>query len=53
MGMQEHADDLARRRAHASLMGGDEAVARRRGAGRLTARERIDPPWRTHGVMPV
>jgi len=53
MDMKEHAADLARRRARALQMGGDEAVARRRGAGRLTARERIDPPWRTHGVMPV
>ena len=27
MGMKEHADDFARRRAHAAQMGGDEAVA--------------------------
>jgi len=41
MGMKEHADDLARRRAHAAQMGGDEAVARQHAAGKLTARERI------------
>ena len=42
MGMKEHADDLARRRAHAARMGGDEAVARQHAAGKLTVRERID-----------
>src|SRR5436190_17929919 len=42
MGMQEHADDLARRRAKARQMGGEEAVARQHAAGKLTARERID-----------
>ena len=41
MGMKEHADDLARRRAHAAQMGGDEAVARQHAAGKLTVRERI------------
>jgi acetyl-CoA carboxylase carboxyltransferase component len=53
MAMNEHAADLARRRARALQMGGDEAVARRRAAGRLTVRERIDRPWRKHGVMSV
>ncbi|HET7339971.1 MAG TPA: carboxyl transferase domain-containing protein, partial [Methylomirabilota bacterium] len=42
MGMREHADDLARRRAQAARMGGEEAVARQHGAGKLTVRERID-----------
>jgi methylmalonyl-CoA decarboxylase subunit alpha len=41
MGMKEHADDLARRRARAAQMGGDEAVARQHAAGKLTVRERI------------
>jgi len=45
MGMQEHAEDLARRRARASRMGGDEAVACQHAAGKLTVRK--------HGVMPV
>jgi methylmalonyl-CoA decarboxylase subunit alpha len=40
MGMKEHADDLARRRAHAAQMGGDKAVARQHAAGKLTVRER-------------
>jgi methylmalonyl-CoA decarboxylase subunit alpha len=39
--MKEHADDLARRRARAAQMGGDEAVARQHAAGKLTVRERI------------
>ena len=42
MGMKDHADDLARRRAKARQMGGEEAVARQHAAGKLTARERID-----------
>jgi acetyl-CoA carboxylase carboxyltransferase component len=42
MGMQEHAEDLARRRARASRLGGDEAVARQHAAGKLTVRERIE-----------
>jgi acetyl-CoA carboxylase carboxyltransferase component len=42
MDMRERAEDLARRRAQAALMGGDEAVARQHAAGKLTARERID-----------
>jgi acetyl-CoA carboxylase carboxyltransferase component len=41
MGMKGHADDFARRRAHAAQMGGDEAVARQHAAGKLTVRERI------------
>ena len=41
MGMKELADELARRRAHAAQMGGDEAVARQHAAGKLTVRERI------------
>lgn len=40
MDMQDHADDLARRRARAAQMGGDEAVARQHAAGKLTVRER-------------
>ena len=42
MGMKEHADDLAARRARAEEMGGKEAVDRQHAAGKLTARERID-----------
>jgi acetyl-CoA carboxylase carboxyltransferase component len=42
MDVQEHAEDLARRRARVSRMGGDEAVARQHAAGKLTARERIE-----------
>jgi acetyl-CoA carboxylase carboxyltransferase component len=42
MGMREHADDLAARRARAEQMGGKEAVDRQHAAGKLTARERID-----------
>jgi acetyl-CoA carboxylase carboxyltransferase component len=42
MDMKEHAEDLARRRARAARMGGDEAVARQHAAGKLTVRERID-----------
>src|SRR5438552_7590598 len=42
MDMQEHAADLARRRAKARQMGGDEAVACQHAAGKLTARERVD-----------
>src|SRR5438093_655546 len=42
MGMKDHADELARRRAKARQRGGDDAVARQHAAGKLTARERID-----------
>jgi acetyl-CoA carboxylase carboxyltransferase component len=42
MGMQEHADDIAQGRSCASLMGGDEAVARQHAAGKLTVLERIE-----------
>ncbi len=42
MGMKDLADDLAARRAHAARMGGEEAVARQHGAGKLTVRERLD-----------
>jgi acetyl-CoA carboxylase carboxyltransferase component len=42
MDMREHAEDLARRRARAARMGGDEAVARQHAAGKLTVRERIE-----------
>jgi acetyl-CoA carboxylase carboxyltransferase component len=41
MDMRERAEDLARRRARATRMGGAEAVARQHAAGKLTARERI------------
>jgi hypothetical protein len=34
MDMREHADDLARRRARTAAMGGAEAVARQRAAGK-------------------
>jgi acetyl-CoA carboxylase carboxyltransferase component len=40
--MKDLADDLARRRAAARAMGGEDAVARQRAAGKLTVRERID-----------
>ena len=42
MAMKDLAADLARRRAAAQEMGGEEAVARQRAAGKLTVRERID-----------
>jgi acetyl-CoA carboxylase carboxyltransferase component len=42
MGMREQAEELARRRARAAAMGGDEAVARQHAAGKLTVRERIE-----------
>ena len=42
MSMREYAEDLARRRARAARMGGEEAVARQHAAGKLTVRERID-----------
>src|ERR1051325_10579319 len=42
MAMKDLADDLARRRAAAQAMGGEDAVARQHGAGKLTVRERID-----------
>jgi len=35
-------DDLARRRAEARALGGEDAIAKLHGAGKLTARERID-----------
>lgn len=44
MSMKEHAEDLVRRRARASRMGGDEAVARQHAAGKLTVRERDTRP---------
>ena len=40
--MKDLADELARRRAAAQAMGGEDAVARQHGAGKLTVRERID-----------
>ena len=42
MAMKDLADDLARRRADAQAMGGEDAVARQHAAGKLTVRERID-----------
>src|SRR3954449_1247738 len=36
------AEDLAARREHARLGGGDEKIAKQHDAGKLTARERID-----------
>jgi acetyl-CoA carboxylase carboxyltransferase component len=62
--MQEHADDLARRRTHSSGMGGEEGVARQHAATRETRptliralemakTKRVDRPWRKRGVMPV
>jgi len=55
MDMKDHADDLARRRARAAPMGGDEAVARQHTAGKLemARSKRVERPWRKHGVMPV
>ena len=40
--MKDLADELGRRRAAATAMGGAEAVARQHAAGKLTVRERID-----------
>jgi acetyl-CoA carboxylase carboxyltransferase component len=40
--MKDLADDLARRRAIARGMGGEDAVARQQAAGKLTVRERLD-----------
>lgn len=40
--MEEVCAELARRRAHAAGMGGEERIARHHASGRLTARERID-----------
>ena len=40
--MKDLADDLARRRAIARGMGGEDAVARQHAAGKLTVRERLD-----------
>jgi acetyl-CoA carboxylase carboxyltransferase component len=42
MAMKDLADDLARRRAAARAMGGEDAVARQHAAGKLTVRERLD-----------
>lgn len=42
MAMKDLADDLARRRAAARGMGGEDAVARQHAAGKLTVRERLD-----------
>ena len=40
--MKDLAEDLARRRAIARGMGGEDAVARQQAAGKLTVRERLD-----------
>jgi acetyl-CoA carboxylase carboxyltransferase component len=40
--LRELVDDLARRRAEARAMGGEERIARQHARGKLTARERID-----------
>ena len=40
--MKDLADDLARRRAIARGMGGEDAVARQHAAGKLTVRERLE-----------
>ena len=42
MTWSEEVEELERRRARASKMGGEERVARQHAAGRLTVRERID-----------
>ena len=42
MGLKDLAADLARRRAAAAAMGGEDAVARQHAAGKLTVRERLD-----------
>lgn len=52
----EELAELGRRRELAALMGGEEAVARQHGAGRLTVRERIDRlldpgSWREVGAL--
>lgn len=41
MDMRGHAEDLARRRARATRMGGDEAVGRQHAAGKLERIERL------------
>jgi methylmalonyl-CoA decarboxylase subunit alpha len=41
MGMRELVEDLQRRRARLAELGGAEAVARQRAAGKLTVRERL------------
>ena len=40
--MKDLVDDLATRRARTLRMGGDEAVAKQHGAGKLSVRERLD-----------
>ena len=47
MDMKDHADDLARRRARAAQVGGDEVVARQHAAGKLTVLSSA------HVLMPV
>lgn len=42
MSIDDRQDELARREAHARSMGGDDKLERRRAAGLLNARERID-----------
>jgi len=42
MGMKDLVDQLAAKRARIRRMGGDEAIAKQHGAGKLTVRERID-----------
>ena len=42
MSWQPEADDIARRRAFAHALGGEEAVAKHHAQGRLTVRERIE-----------
>ncbi len=42
MSMKDRAADLAARRARATAMGGEEAIARQHAAGKLTVRERIE-----------
>lgn len=55
MDTKAHAEDLARRRARARGMGGDEAVARPTliRALEMARTKRVDLPWRKHGVLPV
>ncbi len=42
MGMKDLVDELAAKRVRIRRMGGDEAIAKQHGAGKLTVRERID-----------
>ena len=44
MDMEDHADDLARRRARAAQMSGDAAVARRHAVGHALIDDAIDRP---------